>query len=87
MKIVQFQENRNSRLGVIDGETLVDLTAGGDRPESIHDLYYRCGGADNGFPATLDKALENGTSSDLGDLLSGSEDDRRLLPSVTAPAG
>ena len=87
MKIIQYQKNETNHLGVIEGEDLIDLTAGPDHPQSIHDLYYRCGGAEIGFVSALQAQIDRGTPTSLGDLLSGRDGDRQLLPTVTPPGG
>ena len=87
MKVIQYRENATDHLGVIDGDRLIDVTSGPDRPESIHDLYYRCGGSDDGLLPALNSRIDAGTSHPVGELLSGRDGDRQLLAPVTPPEG
>jgi len=86
LRIVQYSDGQTDRVGVVAGDTLIDLTAAPEAPASVHDLYYRCGGAAVGFPATVERLSERGspcpaaTLEDPGGPL-------RFRPPVTAPTG
>ncbi len=87
MRIVQYRESGSDRVGIVDGDTLIDLTAGPLGPTSIHDIYYRFGGSDRGFLAAAIDLADAGASLSLGNLLDGKDGNRHLRPSVTAPSG
>jgi len=86
LRIVQYSDGQTDRVGVVAGDTLIDLTATPAASASVHDLYYRCGGAAVGFPAAVERLTERGSPRPAADL-----DDPggplRLRPPVTAPTG
>ena len=87
MRIIQFIDGDSERVGVIEGDALIDLTAGPDAPVSVHDIHYRCGGAESGFLEAAATLARKGATRPLGSLLDGSDGDIRIRPTVTAPTG
>lgn len=90
MKLLQFNHPQSGqRLGLIQGDTVYDLTANAPHPQSLHDLYYNHGGNKAG----LEKVLQNISTQDapqyaLADLLANTTDTTKphLISPVTAPA-
>lgn len=89
MRLLQFiHPTIGPRLGLVEGDTVTDLTACAPNPVSLLDLYYNHGGNTNGLEATV----ENINTSDaprlsLNDLLSNTLDPEQphLISPVTAP--
>ena len=90
MKLLQFMDPQSGaqRLGLVDGDAVIDLTGSGG-PRSVHDVYYGSGGDDIGFEAAVDKlaAGANGETLELHSLLEGREGDGGpyLVKSVSGP--
>jgi 2-dehydro-3-deoxy-D-arabinonate dehydratase len=92
VKIVQYidpAQSQKNRVGLIDGDSLVDLTAGPSEPTSLYEIYYKHGGSKDGIVATCTSLAEEGTQSPLGDLLTNvtNPSSPHLRSPVTAPAG
>ena len=92
MKIVQYidpHQPTTDRVGVIDEETLIDLTSSIQEPTSLYDIYYRCGGNRDGIVATCQTIAESCERRALGSLLKNISDYERphLRSPVTAPVG
>ncbi len=89
MKLLQFaQPGRGSRLGLVRGNDVFDLTACAPHPASLHDLYYRCGGNQNSIASTVQAInTRDAPRLSLDDLLGNAEDPdhARLISPVTAP--
>lgn len=90
MRLIQFNDpdlSPTDRVGIIEGDTLNDLTASEGSPTSLHDIFYRCGGAQNGFLTAAEALAGSGSKGPLGSLLDGHDGERTIRSSVTAPAG
>ena len=92
MKILQYTDpaqSKQDRIGLIDGDNLIDLTAGPSEPTSLYEIYYKHGGSKDGIVATCTSLAKKGNQSTLGDLLTNVTDPSRphLRSPVTAPAG
>ncbi len=92
MKLVQFTDPIlpiKDRIGVIEADTLVDLTATSTAPTSLYDLYYRLGGDIDGLLHTCRALSESAPRQSLGNLLGNITDpsEIRLRSPVTAPGG
>lgn len=89
MKLVQFMHPQTGhRLGLVDGETILDLTANSPHPTSLHDLYYQHGGNKNGIEAVLENInTDDAPRYDLSELLANTTDKSKpyLISPVTAP--
>jgi len=74
MKLLQFRDpaaTRTERLGLVDGDDVIDLTDGGG-PGSVYELYYGGGGDEHGFGAATAAAAKSAAAArrlSLGDLL------------------
>ena len=90
MKLLQFaQPEQGSRLGLVKGDDVFDLTACAPHPASLHDLYYRHGGDKNSIETTVESInIHNAPRLSLRDLLDNTDDpdQPRLISPVTAPA-
>ena len=92
LKLVQFTDPIlpiKDRIGVIEADTLVDLTATSTAPTSLYDLYYRLGGDIDGLLHTCRALSESAPRQSLGNLLGNITDpsEIRLRSPVTAPGG
>ncbi|MCY3682422.1 MAG: fumarylacetoacetate hydrolase family protein [Gemmatimonadetes bacterium] len=89
MKLLQFaQPERGSRLGLVKGDEVFDLTACAPHPASLHDLYYRHGGNKNSIASTVEAInIHNALRLSLRDLLDNTDDPDQphLISPVTAP--
>lgn len=80
MKLLQFVDPAATithRLGVVEGDEVIDLTDGGG-PASVYELYYGRGGDEQGFAVAAQAALAAAGSSrrlPLNDLLGASSND------------
>ncbi|MFP6593303.1 MAG: hypothetical protein VCE12_22610, partial [Candidatus Latescibacterota bacterium] len=80
MKLLQFRDPASAHprhLGLVDGDDVIDLTAGGG-PGSVHELYYGGGGDESGFVAAAQVAVKNAAGArrvSLADLLAARGDD------------
>lgn len=88
MKLLQFvQPEVGFRLGLVEGNTVFDLTACEPRIDSLHDLYYNHGGNEHGIE-TVVQALNksNAPLLSLDDLLANIHDPEHphLISPVTA---
>ena len=89
MKILQFIHPKTAlesahRVGLIQGQTVIDLTACPPYPTSIYEIYYAHGGRSKG----LEKAVEGFDAKDaprlsLDGLLNNTSDPER--PYLTIP--
>ena len=92
MKLLQFIDpnaNPEARVGLIDGETVIDLTTCAPNPESIYDLYYTHGGASDGLETVVNRIdTSNAPRVSLNDLLTPSADPAQphLTSPITPPA-
>lgn len=90
MKLLQFvQPPGGIHLGLVSGDAVIDLTACNPHPQSLHDLYYRCGGNTKGLEAAADALAADGAPRlSLSDLLANTGNHSRpyLISPVTAPA-
>ena len=92
MRIVQYTDPTrpiSDRIGVIEGETLIDLTASPAAPTSLYEVYYRLGGDDKGVVDTCRMLAETGERRSVGSLLENVSDPSQphLRSPVTAPTG
>jgi 2-dehydro-3-deoxy-D-arabinonate dehydratase len=92
LKLVQFTDPKlpiTDRIGILEGDALVDLTASHQAPTSLYDLYYRLGGDNNGLVEVCSGLMNHGQRRPAGDLLSNVSDASRphLRSPVTAPHG
>lgn len=92
MKIVQYtdpSQDVRDRVGLIEDDTLIDLTAAPGAPASLHDVYYGHGGDRDGIVAACGALSGGAERRDLGDLLTNVDDPERphLRSPVTAPPG
>ncbi|MFT5366516.1 MAG: 2-dehydro-3-deoxy-D-arabinonate dehydratase [Candidatus Latescibacterota bacterium] len=89
MKLLQFiHPISGPRLGLIDGDTIHDLTACAPHPTSLHDLYYNHGGNTNGLEAVVESINTNDAPHlSLSELLTNTDDPSQpyLISPVTAP--
>lgn len=92
MKLLQFVDPESTpthRLGVVDGEEVLDLTDGGG-PASVYELYYGGGGDEQGFAAAAESAVARATGArrlSLADLLTArGTDSVHLDKPVSGPA-
>ncbi|MCZ6633293.1 MAG: fumarylacetoacetate hydrolase family protein [bacterium] len=89
MKLCQFHQPGNTsqnRLGLIDGDSVIDLTACTPHPTSLHALYYTHGGNEKGLEATVQNLdASNAPRLALHDLLTLSGHGPALISPVTAP--
>ena len=87
MRLLQFRDpasDRPQHLGLVDGEEVLDLTAG-DGPGSVYELYYGGGGDERGFGAALQAAADSagdGRRLPLAELLAARGTD---VPHLTKP--
>ena len=97
MRLLQFVDpgetsGRKHRVGLIDGEDVVDLTSRVLDATSIHGIYYNHGGREGGLEKAVEGLLGSGVERrgpSLADLL-GNVTDRglpHLTPPVTPPPG
>ncbi|MDA0748066.1 MAG: fumarylacetoacetate hydrolase family protein [bacterium] len=93
MKLLQFtdpsQPNTSSRLGLVDGNQIIDLTSCPPHPTSLYDLYYHHGGNKNGLAAAVTSLfLDNAHHLDLNTLLNNVSNGNEpgLRSPVTAPS-
>lgn len=92
MKIVQYIDPHQpitDRVGVIDEETLIDLTSSTQEPTSLHDIYYRLGGNRDGIVKACQTIAEGCEHRALGNLLENTSDCEtpHLRSPATAPVG
>jgi fumarylacetoacetate (FAA) hydrolase family protein len=92
MKLIQYTDPTRpiaDRVGMIEEDTLIDLTASPAAPTSLHDLYYRAGGDRDGVVETCNALAKNGERRSIGGLLENVTDTSQphLRSPVTAPAG
>ena len=89
MKLLQFiHPSSGSRLGLINGNTVLDLTACAPHPQSLHDLYYNHGGNTTGLEAVVNNMdTSDAPTHSLNDLLANTTDTTQphLTSPVTAP--
>ena len=92
MKLLQFvdpQEGELSRVGLVEGDDVIDLTGTPAGPRTIHEVYYNRGGAENGLEeavSALRAAGPGGRRLDLAELLGGTDPGRpHLLKPVSGP--
>ena len=65
MKLLQFREpnaTRPERLGLVEGDQVIDLTEAGG-PGSIYELYYSGGGDEDGFLAAVAAAAKKASAA------------------------
>ena len=75
-------------MGLVEGGDVLDLTACGPHPASLHDLYYRHGGNENGIASAVQAInTRDAPRLSLNDLLdnAGDFDQPHLISPVTAP--
>lgn len=92
MRIVQYTDPSQSipdRVGLVENDTLVDLTTSPTAPTSLHDVYYQNGGDQSGINAACETLADRSENRALGDLLTNVTDPGRphLRSPITAPAG
>lgn len=93
MRLLQFRDpasDRPQHLGLVDGDEVIDLTAGGG-PASVHEVYYGGGGDRDGLEAAVAAAArraERARRLPLALLLAGrGEGMPHLLKPVSGPEG
>jgi 2-dehydro-3-deoxy-D-arabinonate dehydratase len=86
MKILQFvHPDSGPRLGLLDGDAIIDLTACSPYPVSLHDLYYNHGGDESGLESIVQNIdISDARRLSLTDMLSDFSGPRIISP-VTAP--
>ena len=92
MKLVQFTDPSlpiRDRLGIINNDTLIDLTASAQAPTSLYDIYYRLGGTRDGLVDSCQNLASQGDARPLGNLLTNVDDPTspHLRSPVTPPVG
>ena len=97
MRLLQFVDpgktsGRKYRVGLIDGEDVVDLTSCAPDAMSIHGIYYNHGGQEAGLEKAVEGLLGSGVKGRgprLADLLENVTDRGlpHLAPPVTPPPG
>jgi 2-dehydro-3-deoxy-D-arabinonate dehydratase len=92
LRIIQYNDPDRplqDRVGLIDEETLIDLTASPQAPTSLYDIYYRHGGNRDGIVSTCQTLAESGERRALGNMLDNTSDPTmpHLRSPVTAPKG
>ena len=93
MKLVQFHDPsapKPARLGIVEGDRILDLTACEPRPESVYDLYFNHGGDVVGLEGAVAGIDASGAPAyRLSDLMSNGPSAQRphLMAPVSAPPG
>ena len=96
MKLVQFVDPKSGsdspRLGLVEGDTVVDLTAVAPHPQSLHDVYYAHGGHSAGLESTVASIAGSASRAPrypIDELLANAPDARRprLIRPVSPPPG
>ena len=92
MRLVQFtdpQSSPSNRVGIIDGDDLIDLTSTPTAPISLHELYYQHGGNASGLVEVCEGLAGSAERKPLGNLLKNTSDTTQphLRPTVTPPSG
>jgi hypothetical protein len=92
MKLLQFRDpdsTRSRRLGLVDGDEVIDLTDGGG-PGSVYELYYGGGGDTSGFNSAIETAATRAAGArrlSLDDLLGArGADVAHMIKPVSGPA-
>ena len=94
MKLVQFWDSAadGGRVGLVDGDEVVDLSQGDGAPRSVYDIYYGCGGDADGLEGAVNRVAEAAGSArrlPLADLLGsrpGGQEPQLIKP-VSGPTG
>ena len=92
MRIVQYTDSTRpigDRIGIIEGDTLIDLTASPAAPTSLYEIYYRLGGDNIGVVETCRLLAKRGERRSVSGLLENVSDPSQphLRSPVTAPKG
>ncbi|MFH1571621.1 MAG: fumarylacetoacetate hydrolase family protein [Gemmatimonadota bacterium] len=58
MRVLQFADPADGRcrVGLVEGDQVLDLTGVDGQPATLHDVYYRAGGDRDGLEAALERA-------------------------------